>query len=267
MIIRFTIDPVLNKVLNTFLNLKGNIMSKLENVGVEVKYLNRLNELSIKREGFERNTLKGSNKELYEILSNIYQIYIEMKDKKSKVDEDFLKNSLKKMNIKFQRNSPLLTILIRYVFNSDRTRSYNYNRVISSALQEEISPSDLPSFIEEKGGIEECKKMFVKSSTTLENEQNKILQIQNVLDHIDNFKSLSNIDLDGTKLEIKNDCKLIITIGRLSSDQKSVEVIKIMDPINKPLENKILNIISRDLDKQIKESEVQTKKTLEYVSS
>ena len=242
-------------------------MSKLENVGVEVKYLNRLNELSIKREGFERNTLKGSNKELYEILSKIYEIYNEMNNKKSKADVDLLKAGLKEMKIKFQRNSPLLTILIRYVFNSDRTRSYNYNRVISSALQEKISPKDLPEFIEEQGGIEECKKKFVKSSTALENEEKKILQVQNVLDYIDTFESLSNINLGNSKLEIKNDCKLIITIGRLSSDQKSVELFKVLNPTNKPLENKILNIISKDLNNQIQQSRVQTQKTLEFISN
>jgi hypothetical protein len=190
-----------------------------------------------------------------------------MKTNKSKFDIDFLKYALKDMNIKFQKNSPLLTILIRYVFNSDRTRSYNYNRVISSAIQANVSPENLPKFIEEQGGIEECKKKFVKSSTTLENEEKKILQIQNVLDHIDNFESLSNINLGNSKLEIKNDCKLIITIGRLSSDQKSVELFKVLDPTNKPLENKILNIISRDLNKQIEQSKVQTQKTLESVSS
>lgn len=242
-------------------------MSKLENVGVEVKYLNRLNELSIKREGFEKNTLKRSNKELYEILSKIYEIYNEMNNKKSKADVDLLKAGLKEMKIKFQRNSPLLTILIRYVFNSDRTRSYNYNRVISSALQEKISPKDLPEFIEEQGGIEECKKKFVKSSTALENEEKKILQVQNVLDYIDTFESLSNINLGNSKLEIKNDCKLIITIGRLSSDQKSVEIFKVLDPTNKPLENKILNIISKDLNNQIQQSRVQTQKTLEFISN
>ena len=244
-------------------------MNTVENgvSGNDSSYLTQLNQLSEIRESFEKNTLNGSNKELYQILSKIYQIFSDMKTNKSKFDIEFLKSALKEMKIKSQNNSPLLTILIRYVFNSDRTRSYNYNRVISSAIQANVSPENLPKFIEEQGGIEECKKKFVKSSTTLENEEKKILQIQNVLDHIDNFESLSNINLGNSKLEIKNDCKLIITIGRLSSDQKSVELFKVLDPTNKPLENKILNIISRDLNKQIEQSKVQTQKTLESVSS
>jgi hypothetical protein len=269
MVIKFIIDLVLDKVFNTFLNLNGAFMNTVENgvSGNDSSYLTQLNQLSEIRESFEKNTLNGSNKELYQILSKIYQIFSDMKTNKSKFDIEFLKSALKEMKIKSQNNSPLLTILIRYVFNSDRTRSYNYNRVISSAIQANVSPENLPKFIEEQGGIEECKKKFVKSSTTLENEEMKILQIQNVLDHIDNFESLSNINLGNSKLEIKNDCKLIITIGRLSSDQKSVELFKVLDPTNKPLENKILNIISRDLNKQIEQSKVQTQKTLESVSS
>ena len=269
MVIKFIIDLVLDKVFNTFLNLNGAFMNTVENgvSGNDSSYLTQLNQLSEIRESFEKNTLNGSNKELYQILSKIYQIFSDMKTNKSKFDIEFLKSALKEMKIKSQNNSPLLTILIRYVFNSDRTRSYIYNRVISSAIQANVSPENLPKFIEEQGGIEECKKKFVKSSTTLENEEMKILQIQNVLDHIDNFESLSNINLGNSKLEIKNDCKLIITIGRLSSDQKSVELFKVLDPTNKPLENKILNIISRDLNKQIEQSKVQTQKTLESVSS
>jgi|Laugresbdmm110dd_1035094.scaffolds.fasta_scaffold67648_1 hypothetical protein len=235
--------------------------------GNDSSYLTQLNELSKTREDFEKNTLNGSNKELYQILSKIYQIFDDMKKNKSKFDIDFLKYALKDMNIKFQKNSPLLTILIRYVFNSDRTRSYNYNRVISSAIQANVSPENLPKFIEEQGGIEECKKTFVRKSSSLEKEEKINTRIQDVLDNIDNFESLSNIELGNTKIKLDDDCKLIITVGRLSSDEKSIELFKVIDSMNKSLENKILKIISKDLHSEIEQSRVQTQKTLESISS
>ena len=235
--------------------------------GNDSSYLTQLNELSEIRESFEKNTLNGSNKELYQILSKIYQIFSDMKTNKSKFDIDFLKYALKDMNIKFQKNSPLLTILIRFVFNSDRTRSYNYNRVISSAIQANVSPENLPKFIEEQGGIEECKKTFVRKSSSLEKEEKINTRIQDVLDNIDNFESLSNIELGNTKIKLDDDCKLIITVGRLSSDEKSIELFKVIDSMNKSLENKILKIISKDLHSEIEQSRVQTQKTLESVSS
>jgi len=233
-------------------------MSKSKTVVSNDSYINYLDQLSNVRSEYETKTLRGSNKELYKILSDVYSLFIEIDSNKKKYDIEKLKEILKQRGFKPQKKSPVLTLLIRYVFNSDRTRSYNYNRVISSAHFEKIPPYNLPEYIESQGGIEECKKKFVKSDDTLKNEEKKILQIQNVLDYIDNFESLSNINLGNSKLEIKNDCKLIITIGRLSSDQKSVELFKVLDPTNKPLENKILNIISKDLNKQIEQSKVQT---------
>ena len=241
-------------------------MKKVKTVVLNDSYINRLDQLSVIRDEFENKTLRGSNKELYKILSDVYSLFIEIDSNKSKYDIVKLKRILKEKGFKIQDNTPLLTLLIRYVFNSDRTRSYNYNRVISSAHLEKISPSTLPEFIESQGGIEECKKRFVRTNESLEKEEKKNTEINNVLEYIDSFESLSTINLGNTKLKIENDCKLIITVGRLSSDQKSVELIKILDPINKPLENKVLKLISSDLDFELKKYKIQTEQTLEKVS-
>jgi hypothetical protein len=241
-------------------------MKKVKTVVLNDSYINRLDQLSVIRDEFENKTLRGSNKDLYKILSDVYSLFIEINSNKSKYDISKLKQNLKNKGIKVQNNTPVLTLLIRYVFNSDRTRSYNYNRVISSAHFEKIPPSNLPEFIESKGGIEECKKRFVQSSDILEKKEKKNIEINNVLEYLDSFEFLSTINLGNTKLKIKNDCKLIITVGRLSSDQKSVELIKILDPINKPLENKVLNLISSDLNFELEKSKIQTEQTLEKVS-
>ena len=81
MVIKFIIDLVLDKVFNTFLNLNGAFMNTVENgvSGNDSSYLIQLNQLSEIRESFEKNTLNGSNKELYQILSKIYQIFSDMK--------------------------------------------------------------------------------------------------------------------------------------------------------------------------------------------
>ena len=241
-------------------------MSKVKSVVLDVSYINDLEQLSKVRCEFETKTLRGSNKELYKILSDVYSLFIEIDSNKSKYDISKLKIALKDRGFKIQNNTPLLTLIIRYVFNSDRTRSYNYNRVISSAHLEKIPPSTLPEFIESQGGIEECKKRFVRSNESLEKEEKKNTEINNVLEYIDSFESLSTIDLGKTKLKIENDCKIIITVGRLSSDRKTVELIKVLDPINKPLEKKVLKLISSDLDFELKKYKIQTEQTLEKVS-
>ena len=148
-------------------------MRKSKTVVLNDSYINHLDQLSVIRDEFENKTLRGSNKELYKILSDVYSLFIEIDSNKSKYDIVKLKRILKEKGFKIQDNTPLLTLLIRYVFNSDRTRSYNYNRVISSAHQREISPEKLSDFIEEEGGIEECKKRFVRDPEVLEKNEKK----------------------------------------------------------------------------------------------
>ena len=65
--------------------------------------------------------------------------------------------------------------------------------MISSARLEEIPPSNLPEFIESQGGIEECKKRFVRSNKSLEKEEKKNNEINNILEYLDSFESLSTI--------------------------------------------------------------------------
>ena len=55
-------------------------MKKVVNVGsaIGTNFLNQLDELSDIREGYERSTLRNSNKELYEILAKVYCIFEDM---------------------------------------------------------------------------------------------------------------------------------------------------------------------------------------------
>ena len=241
-------------------------MKKVKTVVLNDSYINYLDQLSIVRDEFETKTLRGSNKELYKILSDVYSLFIEIDSNKSKYDILKLKIALKDRGFKIQNNTPVLTLLIRYVFNSDRTRSYNYNRVISSAHQREISPGKLSDFIEEEGGIEECKKRFVRDPEVIRKSENKNDEIQYVLNNFDTLDSFETIELGKTQLETKENTKLIITVGRLSSDGKSVELIEIVNSMNLALEKKIIKMVSSKLYSKIENSRVQTEQTLEKVS-
>ena len=44
--------------------------------------------------------------------------------------------------------------MIRYAFNVDRDRNYNYNKVIFYAKKSMVSQEDLPQFIDDKGRIQ-----------------------------------------------------------------------------------------------------------------
>jgi len=225
--------------------------------GVGSNYLNQLDELSEIRMGFEMNTLRNSNKELYQILAKVYLIFEDMNKDKLELDSNlkFLKSKFKERQIKIQKNTSWLTVLIRYVFNADRVRSYNYNRVISYAKESGVSPEDLPQFIEEKGGIESCKKMMTRINSG-EKEDLKF-DMYDILENIDNFDSVVKIDLGETKLKIEDECKLVFTVGRLGADEKTIEVFGVVNSMTKKLRLKLLRLIVKDLFVHIGQSAEQ----------
>ena len=234
-------------------------MKKVVNVGsaIGTNFLNQLDELSDIREGYERSTLRNSNKELYEILAKVYCIFEDMNDNKSEFESNikFLKSKFKERNIKIQKNTSWLTVLIRYVFNADRVRSYNYNRVISYAKESGVAPDELSQFIEEHGGIESCKKMMSKKKSE------KILDVEfdiyDIYENLDNFDYVAKIDLGDTKINFDDDCKLVFTVGRLGADEKTIELFGVVDLMSKRLRHKLLMLIAKDLFVHIGQSREQ----------
>ena len=86
-------------------------MKKVKTVVLNDSYINHLDQLSVIRDEFENKTLRGSNKELYKILSDVYSLFIEIDSNKSKYDILKLKIALKDRGFKIQNNTPLLTLI------------------------------------------------------------------------------------------------------------------------------------------------------------
>lgn len=246
-------------------------MKNLVNVdsGVGSNYINQLDQLSEMREGYERSTLRNSNKELYEILAKVYCIFEDMNKNKSEFESNikFLKSKFMERNIKIQKNTSWLTVLIRYVFNADRVRSYNYNRVISYAKESGIAPDELSQFIEEQGGIESCKKIMVLKESG--KKINIDHDVYDILENIDSFDSVAKIDLGETNLKIEDDCKLVFTVGRLGSDEKTIEIFGVVNSMTRQLRYKLLKLVAKDLfvhiGKSIEQIESEGEETLAKV--
>ena len=246
-------------------------MKKVVNVGsaIGTNFLNQLDELSDIREGYERSTLRNSNKELYEILSKIYRIFEDMNKDKSEFESNikFLKSKFKERNIKIQKNTSWLTVLIRYDFNADRVRSYNYNRVITYAKESGIAPDELSQFIEEQGGIESCKKIMTLKKTGKKIDIDH--DIYDILENLDDYDSVAKIDLGETKLKIDDDCKLVFTVGRLGADEKTIELFGVVNSMTRQLRYKLLKLIAKDLfvriGKSVEQTEAEDEETLAKV--
>lgn len=116
------------------------------------------------RELFEKNEYARSNQRLYEILTDVYKLYQWAKKSPTvyKHTIEQMRDELKSEGNRVQGNTVAISLFVRYVFRTDRQRSYNYSRTLQAAIQAEIAPEQLTEFINKKGGVEECKKAYKK---------------------------------------------------------------------------------------------------------
>lgn len=130
-------------------------------------------ELSSKRETWEKGTFRKSNEELYALLSDCLGFYENLRgnNKKCKALNDFLKDS----SIKFNEGSSLETRIVRAVFNSSfQKRAYGYARVIKVASEEKKQSETMSDFITSRGGIEEIRRTNRKGETPAEMRKQNI---------------------------------------------------------------------------------------------
>lgn len=125
-----------------------------------------INALAQQRSDFEQNEYARSNARLYEILSGVYSSYLE-----AAADKTVLKATVKAMKEKLevegnrvQSNTLAIGVFVRYVFRSHRQRTFIYVNTLQAAIAANIAPAGLTQFITDKGGVEDCKKQFVKSA-------------------------------------------------------------------------------------------------------
>lgn len=124
------------------------------------------------RENFEQNEYARSNQRLYEILAQVLEMYEQASSSKTTLSETVkqLKAKLEASNVRVQTNTLALTLFVRYVFRTDRQRSLNYSRTLQAAIQQGITAKQLARFIEDCGGVEQCKKRFTKSAVVVAKE-------------------------------------------------------------------------------------------------
>ena len=92
-----------------------------------------------------------------------------------------MKAQLDSTGVRIQTNTLTLTLFVRYVFRTDRQRAMNYSRTLQAAIAEGISADKLAEFVDNSGGVEQCKKQFTKS----EKVKAKELAIENAMELVE----------------------------------------------------------------------------------
>lgn len=131
----------------------------------------RLDSLSQARDSWEKNEYKSATDSLYALLSKSYAVYEEL-FVNAVTDEDrkALRNSLAAMlkadGVKVQLNTTTLSLLIRFVFKSDRKRVMRYRYAIEAAKSHNISSEGLTAWLHAQGGIDAVAKLISVSEET-----------------------------------------------------------------------------------------------------
>lgn len=220
----------------------------------------RANELSAQRETFETTTLARTNKELYGILSQVYQLFNDaVAEKCIKETLKLMKDELGKRNVKVQSNSPALTVFVRYVFNSDRKRSYNYTRTLMAAAQAKISPKNLAEYIESNNGVEEIKNTLNKKEETVLKEQKLKAAIIDVEEQLSVMPPITSVHLPNASVNLIDGAKYAFVVARVAANG-DFELLRAVPTTTKGMHSTAIKEIAKQLvDKQAEFETTQKK--------
>ncbi len=134
-----------------------------------------LDALSIARDSWEKNEYKSATDGLYVLLSKTYSVYeqlfIDATDDDRKTLRNSLATKLKADGVKVQLNTTTLSLLIRYVFKSDRKRVMRYRYAIEAAKSHAVNSAGLTAWLHAQGGIDAVAKLIAVSDETAAKRQ------------------------------------------------------------------------------------------------
>lgn len=118
-----------------------------------------LQSLEAERLQWETGAYRTSNQLLYALLARCAEYSGELPPDAAKLRSIELKNFYESRGYAYKREQPLVTRVVRAIFGGkvDRRRISNYSLVLRDAQLKKIAPSDLPKWIEERGGLQEIK--------------------------------------------------------------------------------------------------------------
>lgn len=128
---------------------------------------------------------------LYDLLASCLDVYLEIKG--TPVEKDVLKAmtaELERCGFVVRKNTRVINLIVRYVFNAGRKRTYIYARILSLAVNQKITPSNLRPWIENSGGIEEVSKTKGATPETIKKRAELAEKIEEVYELLN--KQLKN---------------------------------------------------------------------------
>ena len=163
----------------------------------------QLDVLSARREQWEATDYKKANDGLYALLADCLDVFQARFVKGAEQDQKALRASLMQRlqadGVRVVKTSTTLTMLARYVFNSDRKRAQGYGYVLAAAVSHGIEAKDFASWVVQQGGIEEIKRKMVKSEAAKAKQEAVKAATVSVKGEVElnTLQPLAHVDIEG----------------------------------------------------------------------
>jgi len=165
----------------------------------------QLDVLSARRVQWEATDYKKANDGLYALLADCLGVFNERFVKGSEDDKIALRRSLMQRlqadGIRVVKTSTTLTMLARFVFNSDRKRAQGYSYVLAAAVSHKVEAAGFAAWVVQQGGLEEIKRLMVKSEQARAKQEAvkaATVAVKGDLE-LNALQPLAHVDLDGLK--------------------------------------------------------------------
>jgi hypothetical protein len=216
-------------------------------------YMQELDALAQRRQQFEKTELARTNKKLYQLLADVYAQYeLALGNNCLAVTVQIMKDRIKERGQKVQARTAEINVFVRYVFDTDRQRVYNYAACLQAAIAQSIPSTDFVEFITKIGGIEECKqqttaKLLIKSTATAVSEAATNMASDAIEGRSSEF--IADIALPQQLMARVIGQPLTIMIG-MPTNQGALRVIATL-PADKPVVKSLLTReLARSIDQQ-----------------
>lgn len=223
-------------------------MNKVANLQYDAKsIIEAATKLSLQREAFEAEEFARSNKALYVILSNVYALFNKaVAENCIREVAKAMRAELKQRGIRVQSNTPALTCFVRFVFNSDRKRAYNYATTLMAAVNAGIAPTALSDFIELGNGVEECKKQFkMKEEVRLRNEAVRATSVD-IVDELQTMQPAATASLPNTAVTLADGAQFAFIVARSIGNGK-FELLRAVPTSTKVMQSCAVKELAKDL--------------------
>ena len=126
-----------------------------------VKFISEGKELFALSEKYQADFIVRGNQALYELLGSVYSLglRIEQSENSSEIVRLIKKKLKEDYDIKVGTSASAMSTMVQFIIRSDKRNSARYAKVLEVAMQEDLSPEELPAYISRRGGVSQIQQI------------------------------------------------------------------------------------------------------------